>query len=227
MELSIASAFTLGGLVGNASYVLLIASMAMRDIFWLRLLALGSGVTGIAYDAIWLLNPVGIFWESCFTLVNLTQWIALSIERRRATLTPYQVALRDSVFPTLSNVDVLKLLALAQKRTPEHLPSLIEKGSEVTHLYLVEHGQATVVLDEVEVSRCQPGDFIGEIGFLNRVPACATVSAGPELECLVFDCDELRRTMSSNPEFERGITFALNANLASKLIRNNETYVSV
>jgi hypothetical protein len=144
MEISIASAFTPGALVGNASYVLFIASMAMRDIFRLRLLAPCSGATGIAYDAIWLLNPVGIFWVSSFTLVKRTQWIALSIERKRATLC--QVALRDSAFSTLPNVDVLKLLAPAQRRTPEHLPSLIEKGRDVTYLYLAEHGQATVVL---------------------------------------------------------------------------------
>ena len=51
MELTLESAFSAGGLLGNLSYLLLIASMAMRDIFWLRVLAIFSGLTGIAYEA--------------------------------------------------------------------------------------------------------------------------------------------------------------------------------
>jgi len=75
MELTLESAFSTGGMVGNASYILLIASMLMRDMFWLRLLAIFSGIVGVCHDAIWLTDPVSTFWESLFTLINLVQWI--------------------------------------------------------------------------------------------------------------------------------------------------------
>jgi CRP-like cAMP-binding protein len=227
MEMTIASAFTPGGLVGNLSYVLLIGSMAMRDIFLLRILAIFAGITGIAYGAIWLQDPVSVFWESCFTLVNLAQWIALVIERRKDSLTAYQTALRDRVFPMLSNADFLKLLAVATKQTFAAAQALVESGREITSLYLIERGEAAVVVGEVEVSMCQAGDFVGEIGFFNQVPACATVNATPGVECLVFECDALREAMATNPDLERGVSNALNANLATKLIRNNETHTVV
>ena len=56
---------------------------------------------------------------------------------------------------------------------------------------------------------------------------CATVNATPGVECLVFECDALRDAMATNPDLERGVSNALNANLATKLIRNNETHTVV
>ncbi|MGB5398015.1 MAG: cyclic nucleotide-binding domain-containing protein [Gammaproteobacteria bacterium] len=227
MELTIESIFTAGGLVGNLSYILLIISMAMRDIFWLRALAILSGIAGLCYDVVWLHNPVGAFWEACFILVNLLQWLWLLYEKKRSLLTPPQSLLRDQVFPVLSSLDFLKLLATASRRKFENGQVLVNKGSEVTRLYLVEHGEAIVALGDMEISRCLPGDFIGEIGFFNRVPATATVTASNNLECLVFDCAVLHRLLQKNPQLERGVTVALNANLATKLIRNNETGLAV
>lgn len=75
MERTVDSLFSPGGLVGNLSYIVLIVSMSMRDIFWLQLIAIFSGLTGIAHDMVWLNDPVGAFWESAFTLINVMQWI--------------------------------------------------------------------------------------------------------------------------------------------------------
>lgn len=219
--------FSTGGMVSNLSYVLLIASMAMRNIFWLRILAICSGLTGIAFDVFWTGNISGIFWETCFTVVNLAQWIVLLVEKKRAYLSRDQVALRDRVFPTLSNTHMLKLLALAKPHAFIVDRVLTENGRDISTLYLVERGEASVVVDETPVSKCQAGDFIGEIGFLTGVPACATVSAASDLECLAFDCAELRALMRANPDLDRGLNVALTANLATKLIRNNETLLCV
>ncbi len=223
MELTLESALSPGGLVGNLSYMLLIASMAMRDIFWLRILAIFSGLTGITYDVVWLQDPVGTFWESMFTLVNLIQWAWLWYEKKQVFLTEEQHSIRDRVFPVLGNLEFLKIISIARPHSFADGTHLLEIGDTVSRLYLVETGQAEVSLEGTRVSLCHPGDFIGEIGFFNNVPATATVSALDGLKCLVFDCEELRAVMQSNPNLERGITFAMNANLASKLIRNNDT----
>jgi CRP-like cAMP-binding protein len=79
---------------------------------------------------------------------------------------------------------------------------LTEKGREVSTLYLVERGEASVVVDETIVSKCHAGDFAGAIGFLARVPAYATVNAASDLKCLAFNCESLASlcmpTRSSN-----------------------------
>lgn len=227
MDSALIDPLSTGGIVSNISYVLLIASMAMRNIFWLRILAICSGLAGIAFDVFWTGNVSGIFWETCFTLVNLTQWIVLLIEKRRAYLSREQAALRDSVFPTLSNTDMLKLLAIAEPRAFDPGRALTENGGKVSTLYLIERGEASVIVGDITVSTCEAGDFVGEIGFLTRVPACATVYATAALKVLAFDCDTLRLLMNANANLERGLTVALTANLATKLIRNNENLMCV
>ena len=128
-----------------------------------------------------------------------------------------------TVFPALSNTNMLKLLTLAKPHAFAPDSVLTEKGRDVATLNLVEHGEAAVVVAERIVSKCRSGDFIGEIGFLTRVPASATVNTASALTCLAFDCESLRQLMHTNPELERGLNVALSANLATKLIRNNET----
>jgi len=223
VELTIESAFSPGGLVGNLSYLLLILSMAMRNIFWLRFLAIFSGLTGITYDVVWLHDPVGAFWESLFTLVNLIQWLWLVYEKKRVTLSARQADIRDRVFPVLTNAEFLKLFAIASIQQFRPGQTLVEAGDAVLRLFLITDGQAEVKLGDARISTCCSGDFIGEIGFFNKVPATATVCALDTLECLVFECDDMHRVMQANNNLERGITFAMNANLANKLIRNNAT----
>lgn len=227
MELTIESALSPGGLLGNLSYILLIVSMAMRDIFWLRVLAIFSGLTGIAYDVVWLQDPVGTFWETCFTLVNLIQWGWLVYERQLKHLTPEQASLRDEVLPHMSAQDFRRLIDSATSRTFAHGDTLLNRGDAVTEVYLVRSGEAAVVVDDVQVSSCLAGDFIGEIGFFSNVPASATVIALTALQCTAFDAGTLRRFMARSVEFERGFTVGLNANLAVKLVRNNEVSAAV
>lgn len=52
MDYWINAAFSTGGFVGHLFYVLLIISMTMRDITYLRLFVIASALVGIAYDLV-------------------------------------------------------------------------------------------------------------------------------------------------------------------------------
>jgi hypothetical protein len=60
-------------LFGHFTYFLLIVSMLMRRIIWLRALAVASGLTKIIYRAFLVLDPVSVVWEVVFVTVNLVQ----------------------------------------------------------------------------------------------------------------------------------------------------------
>jgi CRP-like cAMP-binding protein len=210
-----------GKLVGNLSYILLIASMAMRDIFWLRFLAILAGLAGAAYAAIWMNNPVGTFWELLFTAVNVAQWLWLLYERRNQNLTPEQLRIKEEVFPLLTMSDYRKLLNSAEEMVFLLGDELLTEGQNVPFVFLVLEGEAAVMIDEKEISRCGGRDFIGEIGFLNNLPASASVRAMTTMKCLVFDAKLMRRMMERSTEFDRGFSVALNSNLAAKLLRRN------
>lgn len=221
MEQTFETLLAEGRLVGNLSYILLILSMAMRDIFWLRLLAIFSGTAGAAYAYIWLNNPVGTFWELSFTAVNVVQWSWLLYEKRVQHLTPEQARIKKQVFPLLSMVDFRKLLDRSEEMVFLLGDKLLNEGKEVPYIFLVLEGEAVVTIDGEIVSRCVAGDFVGEIGFLNALPASASVTANTTMKCIVFDAKVMRRMMARSSEFERGFSVALNSNLAAKLLRRN------
>jgi len=68
--------------VGHVAYVLLIVSMMMRNMNWLRFFAILAGAISAVFY--WTLGDfVSMFWESLFSLVNLAQFAILQIENRR------------------------------------------------------------------------------------------------------------------------------------------------
>jgi hypothetical protein len=222
MELSIDSLFSAGGLVGNLSYVLLIVSMAMRDIFWLRLLAIFSGVTGIAYDAVWLHDPVGVFWESCFTLVNALQWFVLVRERRGGLLSLEEERIRERLFPSLSQTTFRRLLDVATLHDVPAATELTRQGEPVPHLILISHGVADVEVDGAIVATCRGGDLVGELSFLTEDAATATVTTRAVTRFHAFETNALAALLAKSQELNTAFARMCNTNLVDKLVRTNE-----
>ncbi|MEJ0023745.1 MAG: cyclic nucleotide-binding domain-containing protein [Alphaproteobacteria bacterium] len=73
----------------------------------------------------------------------------------------------------------------------------------------------------------RPGDYIGELSFLTRNPATATAIASTPLRTLVFDQNRLRAAIEDDGEMRRVVEAALNHTLASKLLRSNNSQLSV
>ena len=97
-------------LVGNIEYVLLVISMLMTRMVWLRTLAVGSGVAGFIYCTWWLHDPVGMFWETTFTLVNVAQ---LALLKYRNVATRFSDNDREfylRIFPQLEPYQMRRLL---------------------------------------------------------------------------------------------------------------------
>ena len=88
MDLTADNLFSVGKLVGHLSYVLLVLSMMMRSMTWLRVIAVSAGLTSGAYGYFWLNDPVTVFWEAVFVLINLVQLLILAFENRKRLLQP-------------------------------------------------------------------------------------------------------------------------------------------
>ena len=223
MELSLDSFFSSGAQVGNLSYLLLIISMAMRDIFWLRLIAIFSGLTGISYDALWLHDPVGVFWESCFTSVNAIQWIWLVHERRNSTLSAEEQTLKNFLFPSVDNSTFRKLLDLGQLHDVPARSELTRQGEPVTRLMLITSGSADIAVNDGIVATCRAGDLVGEISFLTQGVATATVTTRTNTRFHSFDVLALSELLSKSDELNTAFATMCNTNLADKLVRTSES----
>ena len=95
-------------------------------------------------------------------------------------------------FSSLPEADVPKLLGCLKQRTIPARQDLIQQGATDQSLYLIARGEIKVLRTEngreVEIDRVGAGDFVGEGGFVKRLPRNATCRA--VTPCAVY---ELRR----------------------------------
>lgn len=221
MELTLESAFSTGGIIGNLSYILLIVSMAMRRIFWLRSLAIVSGLTGIAYDLFWLNNPVGVFWETLFTVTNLVQWLLLIRDDNRMKLTDQERVIWQDHFANLSSKECKQLLSNSEQVLAQDNQVVIREGEKVSSIYFVLEGQIDITLDGEKVSECGPGDLLGEMSFLTGQAASADSIARQDSQLLKISQEQLATLVKAQPEFGFAITNHISLNMAAKLSRQN------
>src|ERR1700758_63158 len=97
-------------LVGNIEYILLVISMMMTNMIWLRSLAVASGVAGFVYSAWWLHDPVGVFWETAFTSVNVVQLVLIKYRNLTAVFGEDDRELYLRFFPDLERYQMRRLL---------------------------------------------------------------------------------------------------------------------
>ncbi len=223
MELSLESMFSPSGLLGNASYVLLILSMAMRNMFWLRILAVFSGITGIIYDAFILHDPVGTFWESCFTLVNLVQWAWLNRERRALKLNQDELNIKHRFFENVTDIELKQLFNCSEFITLNIGENLTVQGKKVENLFMLTQGNVTISYNGNIVSQCSAGDLIGEIGFLTQSAASATATAATVCKAIKFNHQQISVLLKSSPDLTITLNNIINKGLAEKLVRQNES----
>src|SRR5258707_14547845 len=92
------STFNLDYFIHTAN-ILLLAAYSVREILWLRLLAVASSLAAMPY---FLLQPRPLWaafgWSVTFTGINILQAGRLLLERRAVTLTPAEVEVHRLVF---------------------------------------------------------------------------------------------------------------------------------
>src|SRR5690349_20693638 len=62
---------------------------------------------------------------------------------------------------------------------------LVEEGDFGRHLYVILGGEALVTRGDRRLARLGPGDWFGELAFLDGSPRSATVTAGTDMRVMV------------------------------------------
>jgi len=175
VELTLESAFSSQGALGHLAYLLLVLSMLMRRMIWLRLLVITSATVAIAYAALILTDPVSTFWETLLILVNIGQLTLTWWLDRRTQFDRREDQLRLLHFPGLAPSRMRRLL---RRGTWLDLPAgtcLTRAGAPVDALWFLRSGQGSVLIDGVCVGQCGPGSFVGEMTVSSGEPAFADV----------------------------------------------------
>jgi hypothetical protein len=208
-------------LFGHFTYFLLIASMLMRRMVALRILAVASGVAKIVYRAVFVLDPVSVLWETIFVVVNVVQLLIIWYYEYHHRFDEEHQHFADNMPDTVDRSAIKRLLDLADLERLEPGQTLTSEGQAVSQLVYIADGIIKVEHADRVVAICGPGDYIGELSFLSGNPATATAIVVKPTRALVFDQAKLTAAIGNDAQLRRTLESALNKNLAGKLARSN------
>lgn len=227
MDLTLASAVSADSLLGHMAYIVLIVSMLMRVMTWLRILVIVSAILAISYGAFILRDPVTVFWETLLVAVNVYQLFRLHWRNLRARFSPEERSLFSRHFFGLSAGETRWFLDKGDWRDIPADTVLTEQGKPVSHLTYVASGLAEVRVHDVPVSVVEPGNFVGEMTAPEALPATATVRAKIALRVWQIEAATLRDMIKSDSDFARELEAAFAREFRAKLIASNEHAATV
>ena len=208
-------------MVGHLSYLLLVVSMMMRTITMLRLLVIASAFVAIAYDIVWLKDPVGVFWETLLVLVNIIQISREWFSERRVRFTPDEQKFVSSRLRGVSKRDAKRLLNLG--RWTEGAPGtvLTTEGDPVPNVVYLVSGRVDILCSDVLVGTCGPGNFVGEMSILAEEPASATAVVAETARYWLISSDKLRVLQDTDPQVSGALDVGIARDLRRKIIAAN------
>lgn len=207
-------------IAGHISYVLLIGSMLMRRMLYLRTLALLAGTFSAGYYYT-TGDSVSMFWETTFALVNAAQLLVLFIENRRGRFSAEEQKFIDAVLSGVERAQARRLVKLGAWTEVADGVVLIREESTPDHLYYVVDGAARVDRDGRTIGSVGPGDFLGEMSYLTGKPASATVETTAPMRYLAFERGQLRAHLARNEAVAHALEASFNRNLVDKLVKTN------
>ena len=142
-------------IVSHLSFGLTALSFLMRDILLLRLLAIVSGVLGLAYNyflpegPLWLV----IFWLFVFLLINLVRVVMLFLERRGVSFTEEKRELYQTLFQNFAPVEFMKVMRLARWQDSAEDELLATENTPLDDLKLIYNGEVAVERQGQKIAR--------------------------------------------------------------------------
>jgi CRP-like cAMP-binding protein len=203
--------------VHGANVVLLVA-YSVRDILWLRVLALISSLIAIPY---FLLQPVPLWaplgWTILFAGVNLVQSARLLLERRPVKLTSEEEQVRRLVFPHLPPRKVLEVLNIGQWTSAESGKRLIEQGRPIESVSLLVRGRVRVTLRDRFLDHLVAGNIVGSALLLSGVPSEVDATVEDFVHAITWDLKILQKYLAANSETRLAMQRHMAIDLASKI----------
>jgi hypothetical protein len=221
VELTIESAFSSQGALGHTAYLLLVLSMLMRKMFWLRVLVIASALVAIAYASLVLTDPVSTFWESLLIVVNVGQLTFSWWQDRRSQFDPRETALRDLRFPHLAPRRMRRLLDRGVWLSLPAGTRMTTQGAPVPALWYLQHGSARVVVDAATAGHCAADSFVGEMTVATGEPAFADVILDTDATVWRIDAETLRDLASRDTEIGHALEAAFFRMISQKLALSN------
>jgi Cyclic nucleotide-binding domain len=199
----------------HAANVLYLFAFMVRDILWLRILAVIAGACLFPY---FYFRPeplmVSIYWNIVFTTLNIYWICRLLLERRPVKLSTDEQKLCDLVFRVVTPREMIELLKLATWENAKAGECFVERDKPLDRLMVIYSGKACAEVDGRYVTELQPGYFIGSISYVTEETAPANVVAIEPTRYVSWSKSKLKDFMNKNPDLHSALKSALAIDLA-------------
>jgi hypothetical protein len=209
-------------LLGHITYALLILSMLMRDIAWLRAVAIIASIVKIFYRTFYVYDPVTVAWEVVFILVNLGQLALIWWENRPPRFTAEEQYFLAVTMPGAPSRLARKLLKRGKWHDAGAAEVLTTEDMPVMALMFVSEGRVRIEKAGRLVAECGRGDFVGEMSFISGAAATATAIAIEPTRYLAFERQALAKALRKEPMLRFAMQASFNRNLIDKLDKSSD-----
>jgi hypothetical protein len=204
----------------HAANILLVAAYSIRDILWLRVLAVASSLAAIPY---FLLQPTPLWaafgWSVLFTGINLFQTWRLVVERRPVKLTTEEEEVRRLVFRDLPPKKTLLVIGVGTWGSASPGEQLIERGKPLESIALIVRGKVQVTHNGRLLGELGPGEIVGSALLLSGARSEVDAVSTEVTRTLRWNAATLERYLDANPETRNLFQRHLARDLAGKLGR--------
>lgn len=124
---------------------------------------------------------------------------------------------RVPLFAKLSKTKLKEVAAIADEIDLPKGRNLTREGERGREFFVLVEGEAEVRKAGRRVNTLGPGDFLGEIALITKVPRTATVTTSEPTRVLVITDRAFSQLLRDSPEISQGVLEAVGERLASEL----------
>ncbi|MGZ6154572.1 MAG: cyclic nucleotide-binding domain-containing protein [Gemmatimonadaceae bacterium] len=111
---------------------------------------------------------------------------------------PIEALQHVPLFADLNKREVQKIARLFKKRHFSKGETVVKEGSGGAAFFVIESGEATVLIGGKERTILKPGDYFGEIALIDEGTRMATITASSELVCYGLTYWDFRPLVEKN-----------------------------
>lgn len=207
----------------HTASILTVLAYLVKDILWLRILAVLSCIFGIAYlyflpsGPQW--TPIG--WNIVFMVINVVQIGLIVRERSSVSFSEEEKELYETLFQSFAPFEFMKLLRVGAWNEARPGEILAVEDQPIDRVMLIYNGKAGVEAHGEQVAELRDGNFIGEMSYIRGGPATATVKAVEPMRYLSWTKDSLTKMLNRNPSMRSAMQAVFSADLTKKLVRQS------
>jgi len=207
----------------TAANAIYLASYAVRDILWLRVLTVVAATLLIPYYEMQIV-PLkdAIEWNVVFIVVNCYWIVRLIIERRPVHLTPDEARLRALSFPSLTEREARALYETGAWKDIAPNTSVIAHDRDGHTFSVILRGDSDALYRGATISQLGEGQFVGLLDRAADVTGDLDVVTRTAMRVMCWQRETLQAFMAQRPD----VALALERSVGYELQRLLDTVLS-